>query len=290
MTEPPSLRLGTRGSALALIQARLVADHLIACGAAEVVELVPITTSGDARATRAVGDKSRWVDTIERALLDGAIDLAVHSAKDVPGDSERPDELQLGAVLPRAAAADVLVGATSMAELPPGARVGTSSRRRRSQLLAEREDIEVTELRGNVPTRLEKLERGDADAIVIAEAGLQRLGLADRIGARLDPALFVPAPGQGALVIEGRELPGAAIEPATAAALGAERQVVDGLEATCETPVGVYDDGETMFTYAGTADGSSFIRDRVLAASAAERATIALERLLSLGAREIIGT
>ena len=280
------MRLGTRASALALAQAELVADHLVACGAASSVELVKITTSGDATTT---GDKSRWVDTIQRALLDGDIDLAVHSAKDVPSDKELPGELKIGAVLPRAEACDVLVGAPSLDALPAGARVGTASLRRRSQLLAERADLEVIELRGNVPTRLDKLDRGDADAIVIAEAGLERLGLTDRIGARLDPALFVPAPGQGTLVLEGRTLPEAALDAGAGAALAAERHVVAGIGASCETPVGAYDDGESLYTYAGAPDGSSFIRDRVIAATAAERAAIALERLQLLGVHAIIG-
>lgn len=295
------MRLGTRASELALAQARLVANHLQACGVAETVELVAITTSGDARdvgssriegtrdTAQPAGDKSRWVDAIEQALIDGDVDLAVHSAKDVPGDDEIAGGLQIGAVLPRGPAADVLVGAPSLADLPQGARVGTSSLRRRSQLLAEREDLEVVELRGNVPTRIEKLERGEADAIVIAEAGLERLGLSGRIGARLDPLVFVPAPGQGTLVIEGRELPTEALHLSSGEALGGERRVVAALGAGCETSVGAYDDGESLVSYAGTADGSSFIRDRVLAPSAAERATIAIDRLLSLGARELIG-
>ena len=178
------LRVGTRGSALALAQARWVADRL------ESAEIVEITTSGDA--LRAVGDKSRWVDTIEAALVAGEIDLAVHSAKDVPGELAAGCELV--ATPPRAAAHDVLVGSWGRA------RIGTSSLRRRAQVLSERPDLEVVELRGNVDTRLRKLDAGEVDAVVLAAAGLDRLGLE-----RAREALpWVPAPGQGTLAIEAR--------------------------------------------------------------------------------------
>ena len=181
MSASRGLRVGTRGSALALAQARWVAERL------EGAELVEIRTSGDE--ARAVGDKSRWVDAIEAALVAGEIDLAVHSAKDVPGELE--PGCALVATPPRAAAEDVLVegaaldvllaaggaAADPFAALPEGARVGTSSLRRRAQLLAARPDLEVVELRGNVDTRLRKLDAGEADAIVLAAAGLERLGL-----------------------------------------------------------------------------------------------------------------
>ncbi len=178
------LRLATRTSALALAQARLVAGMIEAVEPGVAVELVPVRTSGDERPPRAApeapvvagpGDKSRFVKEIEEMLLAGAADLAVHSAKDVPG--ELPDGLAIVGVPARADPRDALCGASSIATLPAGARVGTSSLRRQAQLLAAREDLEVRELRGNVDTRLRRLGEGDYDAVVLALAGLERLGL-----------------------------------------------------------------------------------------------------------------
>src|SRR2546425_4072155 len=186
------LRIGTRGSALALAQAALVSDLL---GEAEIV---PITTSGDQAAG---GDKERFVKEIEEALLAGDVDVAVHSAKDVPG--EIPDGLEIAAVPAAEDPRDAIVGASSLDALPRGARVGTSSLRRRSQLLALRPDLQVTGLRGNVDTRLRKLGEGGYDAIVLALAGLRRLERAAE-AAPLAPEQMVPAPGQGALVLEAR--------------------------------------------------------------------------------------
>src|SRR5204863_7696212 len=183
--EAVALRIGTRASALALAQSRMVADLL---GGAELVE---ITTSGDR--VRAAGDKSRFVKEIDDALLAGEVDLAVHSAKDVPG--VLPDGLEIAAVPARADPRDVLCGAASLDALPPGARVGTASIRRRSQLLALREDLEIVELRGNVDTRLRKLEEEDYDAIVLAAAGLQRLGTPREGVAPLQVGDMIPAPG-----------------------------------------------------------------------------------------------
>jgi len=279
------VRLGTRGSALALAQAASVAAALQETGAATSVEIITITTSGD---SGVAGDKSRWVDAIEAALIDGQIDLAIHSAKDVPGTAELADGMQIGAVLARADPRDVLVGAASIEELPHRARVGTSSLRRASQLLAERPDLEIVELRGNVPTRIAKLDAGEADAIVLAAAGLHRLGLADRIGGALDPTVYVPAPGQGILALEGRTLPAVMIDADAQAALAAERQVVEGLGASCETPVGSYDDGSALHVYVGTPDGRACLRDTVKAGTANERAALALERLELLGARAML--
>ena len=188
------MRLGTRGSALALAQAQWVADRL----------------DGETRAGRdhhprrsrsgSPGDKSRWVSELEHALLDGRIDLAVHSAKDVP--SELADGLELVAIPAREDARDALCGGPSVAALAPGARVGTSSVRRAAQLRAARDDIEVVPLRGNVDTRLRKLAEGQVDALVLALAGLERLGRAAQAGGVIDA--FVPAAGQGALALEAR--------------------------------------------------------------------------------------
>ncbi len=228
------IRLGTRGSAMALAQARTVARLLD-----EPAEIVPITTTGDRR--RDLEDKEKWVKELELALLAGEVDLAVHSAKDVP--TALPADLELVGAIARGDARDVLCGAPSLDALPPGARVGTSSLRRAAQLLAARPDLDVVELRGNVDTRLRKLADGEADALVLTAAGLERLDRADAIGATLDA--FVPAPGQGTVVLEARagDVAARALavrlthEP-TWTALTCERAVVRGLGATCHTPVG----------------------------------------------------
>ena len=271
------MKLGTRGSALALVQARAVADAL--GGEAEIVE---ITTSGD---RGIAGDKARWIDTIEDALESGAIDLAVHSAKDVPAASLLRDGMELAAVLAREDARDALVGAASLEALPAGARVGTASLRRRAQLLAVRDDLEVVEVRGNVDTRLRKLHEGACDALILAAAGLRRLGRAEEIGALLDPTVFVPAPGQGALAVEGRTIPAALVDAQADAQLRAERFVVEALEASCDTPVGVHHDGTALHAFVGLPDGSAWLRDSVVAD---DPAPLMVTRLESMGARELL--
>jgi hydroxymethylbilane synthase len=227
------IRLGTRGSALALVQARWVAERLPSAS------LVPITTAGD-RGSR--DDKSRFVKEIEEALLAGEVDLAVHSAKDLPG--ELPWGLSIVGVPAREDPLDALCGARSLDSLREGAVVGTSSVRRRAQLLALRPDLSVRELRGNVDTRLRRLDEGRFEAIVLARAGLIRLGRGNE-GAPLSE--LVPAPGQGCLVLEARTDDEAAREVAAAltdgdalAALTAERAVVTALDATCNTPIGAW--------------------------------------------------
>jgi hydroxymethylbilane synthase len=185
---PAVLRIGTRGSALALAQARAVAALLPGhC------ELVRITTTGDV--DRARGDKSRWVGALEAALLADEIDLAVHSAKDVPG--ELAPGTALVAAPRRADPYDVLVGEPALAHVREGARVGTSALRRRAQLLAMRPDLDVVELRGNVDTRLAKRAAGEVDVLVLAAAGLDRLGRRHEAGGLLHDDVFVPAAGQG---------------------------------------------------------------------------------------------
>jgi hydroxymethylbilane synthase len=288
--------LGTRGSALALAQARQVAQMLEAD-----VELVTITTSGDetsSTAAASVGDKSRFVKEIEEALLGGEIDLAVHSAKDVPG--VLPDGLAIVGVPGREDARDALCGgACSLDELPEGASVGTSSLRRRAQLLAARPDLEVTDLRGNVDTRLRKLAEGSHDAIVLAVAGLKRLGRDE--GAALPVALMTPASGQGCLALEARRddthasgLAERLTDRQALICLTAERALVERLGATCNTPVAAYAEltGEalTLAAFAGLPDGSTWIRD-ALEGSAADPAAVGREvgeRLLSAGAREVL--
>jgi hydroxymethylbilane synthase len=287
------IRLGTRGSALALAQARMVAERLPG-----EVEIVPIRTSGDesprlkgsdplsVRDSRGLTpppfdrsrpdpdptDKSRFVKEIEEALLAGEIDVAVHSAKDVPTDF--PRGLLLHAVLERADPRDAICGADSLEDLPEGAVVGTSSLRRRAELLALRPDLDVRDIRGNVDTRLRRLADGDFDALVLAQAGLERLGRGSE-GRPLDPEVFVPAAGQGCLAVQLRdaeETTGQAIfgltDSATDVRLTEERCVVRQLRATCNTPIGVHaagspDDTLRLTAFIGLPDGSRWIRDEL---------------------------
>jgi hydroxymethylbilane synthase len=290
------IRLGTRGSALALAQARWVAERLRG-----EVEIVPITTSGDERRKSApeLADKSRFVKEIEEALLAGEIDLAVHSAKDVP--AELPPGLILLAVPERADPRDALCGAGSLDELGEGAVVGTASLRRRAAVLAMRPDLDVRDLRGNVDTRLRRLADGDFDAIVLAQAGLDRLGRGDE-GSPLDPAAFVPAPGQGCLLIEARDADPSVLppvegltDPGAQACSIAERTLVRRLGATCRTPIGAHavEIGETltMSAFVGLPDGSRWIRDELSVPydtpSDAPGVWMA-ERMLGAGAAELL--
>jgi hydroxymethylbilane synthase len=273
------IRVGTRGSALALAQARWVGERL-----GSEYELVTVRTSGE------VGDKSRWVSELERALLAGEVDLAVHSAKDVP--AELPSGLALVAIPQREDPRDAICGASSLAELPAGARVGTSSLRRAAQIRAARSDVEVVELSGNVDTRLRKLAEGQADALVIAVAGLRRLSL--RPDGILDE--LVPAAGQGALAVEavpGRARVDGLADPDATACVLAERELTRALGASCNTPVGAYArvvgaGGEIELTaWVGRADGSAWISDRLIGAASGLGARVA-ERLLACGAAELL--
>ncbi len=284
-----ALRLATRGSALALAQTEAVAAAL---GGAETVTVRSSEPDVD--------DKARWVRGVERALLAGEAELGVHSAKDLPGDLA--DGLTLAGVPVREDPSDALVGsAPSLDELPEGARVGTASLRRRSQLLALRPDLEITELRGNVDTRMAKLAAGDYDAIVLATAGIVRLGRESEISFRFDLDDLVPAPGQGCLALEARaddETAAAAAAAITDGAalieLTAERAAVRALEATCDTPVGVcgrLDDGELVLRgYAGLPDGGAWVRDRITGNPEQPTALgeALAERMLSSGARMIL--
>jgi hydroxymethylbilane synthase len=335
------MRIGTRGSALALAQARLVAGQL------DGAEIVVVRTSGDARmqehtnghgpatGTRKTGasaginagDKSQWVAELEQALLTGEIDLAVHSAKDVPGELAAGLEL-LGAPR-RATPEDALIGAGSLEDLPPRARVGTSSIRRAAQLLATRSDLEIVSLRGNVDTRLRKLaeevasgeqpSRGeeqssrehDADtpdsdgslhAIVLATAGLRRLGREQDIGCTLDAARFVPAPGQGALALQARagdtSVSGALaalLDKDASACLLAERALAHALGASCNTPIGAYAVAAgcgclNLRAWIGLPDGSEWIADELLGGfyDPEELGRRVAQRLEAVGARELL--
>jgi hydroxymethylbilane synthase len=285
------VRVGTRGSALALAQSGLIADALRELGAE--VELVSITTSGDKGPVRE--DKSRFVKEIEEALLAGEVDLAVHSAKDVPG--VLPDGLAIVGVPERVDPRDSLCGVASLDELSEGARVGTASLRRQAQILAARPDLDVAELRGNVDTRLRKLAEGDYDAIVLAAAGLERLGRASEG----EPIDLTPAPGQGCLALEAREDDEEIAELAaqltnrdSLVCLTAERAVVSALDATCRTPVAAYarfeGDALVMDAFVGLPDGSVWIRDE-LEGDVDEPAELGLElaqRLILAGAKDVL--
>jgi hydroxymethylbilane synthase len=287
-----NIRIGTRGSALALAQSGLVADALRELGAG--VELVSIRTSGDKGVVEE--DKSRFVKEIEEALLAHEVDLAVHSAKDVPG--ELPASLAIVGVPERADPRDSICGAAGLGDLPAGARVGTSSLRRQAQLLAVRPDLDVAELRGNVDTRLRKLADGDYDAVVLAAAGLERLGR----GSEGTPIELTPAAGQGCLALEAREddeaiaeLVAGLIHLDSLVALTAERAVVSQLDATCRTPVAAYahqTEGNQLQldSFVGLPDGSIWIRD-TLTGDANEPATLGVEladRLIAGGARDVL--
>jgi hydroxymethylbilane synthase len=293
------LRLGSRGSALAVAQATLVADRLRSLG--EDVELVRITTSGDERpaggAPPELADKSRFVKEIEQALIDGEIDLAVHSAKDVP--SELPEGLAIAGVPERADPRDSLCGAEGLEELMEGAVVGTASLRRRAQLLAVRPDLQVRELRGNVDTRLRRLSEGGYDAVVLAAAGLARLGRDE--GSPMPEAEMTPAPGQGCLVLETRAGDGAARDLAAGLTdqealicLTAERALVVGLDASCSTPVAAYatraGDSLVLGAFAGMPDGSTWVRDSFEghAGDPGALGRQVAERMVAAGARDVL--
>ena len=276
------------------MQARAVAEALAQAGAS-AVELVTVRTSGD---RSAVGDKSRFVKELEDALLQGGIDVAVHSAKDVPG--ALPDGLTLVGAPPAEDARDALVGMGPVADLPERARIGTSSVRRRSQLLAHRPDLDVVPLRGNVDTRLAKLAGGDFDAALLALAGLRRLGR-DGGAFPIECDEMVPAPGQGILALEARagesrigELCDRLSDRTALSRLGAERGFVTHLDASCHTPVGAHAtvDGDAVHVdgYVGLPDGSEWIRDR-LSGSRGEGADLGrrlAERMLAAGAGDLL--
>jgi hydroxymethylbilane synthase len=282
------IRIATRSSKLALTQAGQVAAML---GGAELVE---VSSDGEA------GDKSRFVRGVERALLAGEAEVGVHSAKDLPG--EMTEELEIAAVPPREDPADVWIGAgSSLDAAPEGARVGTASLRRRAQLLAARPDLRVEELHGNVDTRLRKLAEGELDAIVLAAAGLRRLGRQSEIGFAIPTDVMVPAPGQGTLVLQVRagdeetsEAVAAIFDPDAARELTAERAAVRLLDASCMTPVGVFarveGEGLEIDAFVGLPDGSEWLRDRIEADASepAAAGVLLAERLLSAGARDLL--
>ncbi|MCS7315573.1 MAG: hydroxymethylbilane synthase [Bryobacteraceae bacterium] len=292
------LVIGTRGSALALAQARRVRERLEAHG--HICRIQVIRTAGD-RMPEAplpeIGGKGLFTRELEEALLEGRIDLAVHSLKDLP--VALPEGLWLAAVPEREDPRDAVVG-RKLADLPPGARVGTSSARRAAQLKLLRPDLAVEAVRGNLDTRLRKLDSGRYDALILAAAGLRRLGWGDRVAECLPPEQMCPAPGQGALAVETRRH-GAAAEacaalddPAARAAVHAERGLLQVLGGGCQIPLGayaeVYDGILRLHAVVGAPDGSRWARTTAEgnADQPDEVARRAASRLLEAGAREIL--
>jgi hydroxymethylbilane synthase len=295
MNRPP-IRLGTRGSALALAQAEAVSKAIEEAGLWEA-PIIPIKTSRDGSKG---GDKARFVREIERALLDREVDLGVHSAKDLP--SELPEGLKIAGVPARETAGDAFVGeAGSLEELSEGARIGTSSLRRRAQLLALRPDLEVVELHGNVDTRLRRLEEGDFDGLVLAAAGLHRLGREAEVAFEFDPDQLTPAPGQGALALEARvddwgchATAATLTDRDSLATLTAEREVVAALDASCNTPLAAYatiaSGRMRLRGFCGLPDGSEWLRDEFEEDASDPEAigrTLA-ERMSAAGAADIL--
>jgi hydroxymethylbilane synthase len=258
------VRLGSRGSRLALTQAELAADALRQAHPGLDVALVPITTTGDRDRSKPFGElgaRGVFVKEIEEALLSGRVDAAVHSAKDMT--STDTEGLAVAAYMPREDARDALCGAEG---IEPGMRIGTASARRRAQLLALEPELSVEPLRGNVDTRLRKRGERGLDAIVLAAAGLDRLGLSDEIGHRFDPEQLVPEAGQGAVALQVRageeELVVALDDPETRRRVTAERAFVARIGAGCLAPVAAHHDGEVLTALVAAEDGSWVERRR----------------------------
>jgi hydroxymethylbilane synthase len=306
--QPSTLRIATRASALALWQAHYVAARIAAAAPGTTVELVRVTTTGDrdqAGALRDFGGLGVFTREVQKAVLDRRADLAVHSLKDLPTESAAG--LCLAAVPEREETADALIVpaanplACALDQLPQGARVGTGSLRRRAQLLHLRPDLVLDEVRGNVETRISRLDAGQFDALVLAVAGLKRLGLERRISARLAPPVLFAAAGQGALGIECREGDTPVrelllrIEDSLARArVTAERALLARLRAGCHAPVGTATEGEggtlSLDAVVLSADGRQRISARETAAltDAAGLGTRVADRLLELGAQALI--
>ena len=279
------LRLGTRGSPLAMVQANMVASALCAAHGwdADQVEIVPVKTSGDRiqdRALAEVGGKALWTKELDRALLEGDIDFAVHSMKDV--ETIRPAEIAIATMLPRADVRDRLIGAESVAALPSGAVIGTSSPRRSAQLQRLRPDLRITLFRGNVATRLAKLDAGEADATLLAAAGLDRLGQHE-IGHAIPVDIMLPAPAQGAVGVETlaanervRDLLAAIADRDTMDCVLAERALLRALGGTCHSPIAALAsiEGDSIHLSAEilTQDGAEHAADSALFARGDEAA------------------
>lgn len=278
MSECATFIIATRASELALRQAREVQAALTARGV--VSELKTYRTTGDKRLDEplsAIGAKGLFTKELETDLAKGKVHCCVHSLKDLPTDS--PPGLEIVALLPREDPRDVLVvnnlvGAGSIAELPPGSRVGTSSLRRRSQLLACRRDLDVVELRGNVPTRLKKIDDGNVHAAILAAAGLHRLGVPQHITTYLDAPAWLPAAGQGAIAIQirsndhaSREILAPLNDPGTMVSTTAERAFLSALEGGCQVPIGalalVSGAGLVLHGFIGDVRGTRVLRGEI---------------------------
>jgi len=300
-----TLVLGTRASKLALQQSEWFQGQVQAVAPDVTVTLTRIQTSGDKIIDvplAKIGGKGLFVKEIEEALLSGEIDFAVHSMKDVP--TQLPDGLEILCVPPREDSRDALISRTGCRfhELPVGARVGSSSLRRQSQFLHARPDLRIEMLRGNLDTRLKKLKEGQFDAIILAAAGLRRLGWTEEITEYLDPQLCLPAIGQGALGIEGRSndqfvrsILSRLTHPPTQVAVTAERALLHRLEGGCQVPIAAYatltNDQVHLEGLVASVDGKTVIRDAVQGtrAEAQVLGTRLAERLLARGADKILG-
>ncbi|MEX2394368.1 MAG: hydroxymethylbilane synthase [Actinomycetota bacterium] len=264
--------MGTRGSALALRQTQIAIDAMRIAAPSETFEVVEISTKGDVDKQtpfEELGPKGIFAVELQRALVTREIDVAVHSLKDL--QSFEPEGLVIAAVLERADPRDVLVsrGGRTLADLPEGARVGTSSARRDAELRTVRPDLVTAPLRGNVDTRLRKVADGEVDAAILAAAGIERLGRADEITECLDPSVFVPPPGQGAIAIEARAdevgwLAGAD-HAATRRCVDAERVFMQVIEGSCEVPLGAFarlDSGDIVLeAFLGSRSDARHVRD-----------------------------
>jgi hydroxymethylbilane synthase len=295
------IRIGSRGSALALWQAEHVKARLLEMGHA--VEIQVITTTGDRvldAPLESVGGKGAFLKEIEEAMLAGHVDLAVHSLKDVP--TALPEGLGLCSILERADPRDALISASgrSLAQLPAGTRVGTTSLRRRAQLAAFRPDLSILDLRGNVDTRLRRLREGRFDAILLAMAGLGRLGRAEEVTEALDPAVMLPAPGQGAIALECRTEAADVVsavaalhhEP-TARCVAAERAFLAALGGGCNVPLGAFAEpdsaaGFRLRALVARPDGSSVLRGELRGGNAERLGRALADDLLARGAGEIL--
>jgi hydroxymethylbilane synthase len=292
-----ALRIGTRRSPLALAQAEEIRVRLEATGV--ISEIVPMSTSGDrgdAAETSPQGLKGLWIDTILDALEAGQIDLAVHSAKDLPAEDD--EGFTIAAVPEREDPSDVLI-CREPGELRGGALIGTSSVRRRAQLLAAFPGLEVVDLRGNVETRLRKLEEGEVDAAVLAAAGLSRLGLSPDNARSLPLAMMVPAPGQGCLAVQARDddedtiAAAAPIDhPPSHRALDAERSLMWRLGGGCALPLGAHAtvgmESIALTAVIATADGTTVLRAETEGATPEDAAAFAAKELISQGAERIL--
>lgn len=291
------LRIGTRRSPLALAQAEEIRIRLQATGV--LADIVPMSTSGDEGAeavTSPQGLKGLWIDTILDALEAGDIDIAVHSAKDLPAEDD--EGFTIAAVPEREDPSDVLVSRDA-ASLPPGALIGTSSLRRRAQLLAGFPGLEVVDLRGNVQTRLRKVAEGEVDAAVLAAAGLHRLGLEPEHARALPLAMMVPAPGQGCLAVQTRDDDDdamAAVAPLDHApshrALDAERSLMWRLGGGCALPLGAYAtvgvESISLSAIVATPDGTTVLRAESEGGTPEDAATAAAKELIDQGAERIL--